>query len=122
MKTLKELMEDWREYKKLENSVTEQRRQVETEMYKLMMKQVKFPNEGTTNHVEGNLKLKIISKLDYKVDQDAAAAIPHLFKAKYEYSKTMLKNFTDEQVAMVNEAITIKPGRPSFTVEEVTND
>ena len=78
MKTLRELMEDWKEYKKLENSVTEQRRQVETEMYKIMMKQVKFPNEGTTNHIEGNLKLKIISKLDYKVDQDAAAAITFL--------------------------------------------
>ena len=122
MKTLAELMEDWKEYKKLENSVTAQRIATEAEMYKIMMKEVKFPLEGTTNHVEGKLKLKIVTKLSYSVDQEAAATMPHLFKAKYDYSKTILKGLTDEQVAMLNEAVTVKPTKPGFSVEEVKND
>ena len=122
MKTVRELMEDWKEYKKLEASVNAQRLAVEIELYKKLMTQIRFPNEGTTNHIEGDLKLKITSKLDYKVDQDVAATMPHLFKAKYEYSKSMLKGFTDEQVKMMNEAITIKPAKPGFSVEEVKND
>lgn len=122
MKTLAELMEDWKEYKKLENSVNAQRIATEAEMYKILMKDNKFPLEGTTNHVEGKLKLKIVTKLSYSVDQEVAASIPHLFKAKYEYSKTLLKGLTEEQVKAVGEAVTVKPAKPGFTVEEVKND
>ena len=122
MKTIEELMQDWKEYKKLESSVNAQRLAVEVELYKKLMTQVKFPMEGTTNHIEGSLKLKIVSKLDVKVDQDIASTMPELFKTKYEYSKTLLKTLDDEQVQKLNEAITIKPGKPSFSVEEVKND
>ena len=122
MKTIKELMEDWKEYKKLENSVNAQRLAVEVEIYKKMMVNTSFPMEGTTNHVEGSLKLKIVSKLDVKVDQALAATMPDLFKAKYEYSKTLLKTLDDSQVKRMNEAITVKPAKPSFSVEEVKND
>ena len=122
MKTIEELMQDWKEYKKLESAVNAQRLAVEVELYKKLMTQVKFPMEGTTNHIEGSLKLKIVSKLDVKVDQDIASTMPELFKTKYEYSKTLLKTLDDEQVQKLNEAITIKPGKPSFSVEEVKND
>ena len=122
MKTLSELMSDWKEYKKLENSVNAQRVAVEAEIYKLMMKQVKFPMEGTTNHEENGLKLKVVTKLSYSVDQDIAATMPHLFKQKFEYSKTLLKGLDDTQVQMLNEAVTVKPAKPSFSVEELKND
>ena len=119
MKELHELMCDWKEYKKLENSVNLQRVAVEAEIYKIMMKKVKFPMEGTTNHEEDGLKLKIMTKLTYSVDQEMAATMPHLFKQKFEYSKTVLKGLTDEQVVMLNEAVTVKPAKPSFQVEEL---
>lgn len=122
MRDLKELMNDWKEYKKLENSVNAQRIATEAEIYKLMMKTTKFPMEGTTNHEEGGLKLKVVNKLSYSVDQEIAATMPHLFKQKFEYSKTLLKGLDDTQVAMLNEAVTVKPSKPSFSVEEVKND
>lgn len=119
MKTVKELMEDWKEYKKLETSVIASRIAVEAEIYRALMKEKKFPHEGTTTREEGGLKLKIVTKLNYTVDQEFAAKNPELFKAKYEYSKSMLKDMTDEQVALVNEGIVSKPAKPSFSVEEV---
>jgi len=122
MKELAELMIDWKEYKKLENSVNLQRIAVEAEIYKLMMKTSKFPLEGTTTHEEGGLRLKVTTKLSCSVDQEMAAKIPHLFKAKYEYSKTILKDLDGGQIAMLNDAITFKPAKPGFQVEEVKND
>jgi len=119
MKTVKELMEDWKEYKKLETSVAASRVAVEAEIYRAMMKEKKFPHEGTTTRDEGSLRLKVVTKLNYTVDQEFAAKNPELFKAEYKYSKTMLKGMTDEQVALVNEGIVSKPAKPSFSVEEI---
>lgn len=119
MKTVKELMEDWKEYKKLETSVAAQRLSVEAEIYRAMMKEKKFPHEGTTTRDEDGLRLKIVTKLNATVDQDFAAANSELFKAKYEYSKSLLKELSPEQVKLVAEGVVFKPAKPSFSVEEI---
>lgn len=82
--------------------------------------------DGTTGFEAGQYALKITGRIDRKVDADKlqALAIEHgltdqlssLFRWKPEINMTAWKQASPEIVRPLADAITAKPGRPSFKV------
>lgn len=114
---MKELMMDWLVAKEAEKEWADKRLAIEIELYKKAAESNTIMREGPTKVEDDGVKLTITSSLDYKVDQELAAAHPELFKVKYEYSKTVLKTLSEEQIKPLADMITVKPKKPSFKVE-----
>lgn len=117
MKTTKELMAQWLIEKEKEQEAQAARMNIEIALYKAVAEKQTIPKEGTSKFEDDGLKLTLTSRLDYKVDQARAVANPELFVTKYEYSKTLAKTLTHEQIAVLGDIITVKPSKPTFKVE-----
>lgn len=113
---IRTLMQDWLIAKEAEQEWNAKRLNIEVELYKLTMEKVEIKKEGTTNFSDDGIKLTITSRMNISVDQEKAAENPDLFVTKYEYSKTKCKNMTDEMISVVQDIITVKPGKPTFNV------
>ncbi len=113
----KKLMTDWLVAKEQEQEANARRFNIECALYKAVMETVDIKKEGTTNYELDGLKLTITSRMDVKVDQEKAAHYPELFVAKYEFSKTLNKNLSAEQIAEQENYIVVKPSKPTFKVE-----
>lgn len=112
----KKIMTDWLVAKEEEKRATEKRLKIEMDLYKSAMKKVEIKKEGTTNYEEDGVKLTIVSKMSFKVDQSKAAQHPELFNVKYDYSKTISKGLTKDQLEAQADMIVITPSKPSFSV------
>ena len=126
MMTRKELIEGWLLAKKEEQDAVERRRHMEDQLF---VKSCFTPDvEGTqTDETDGYL-IKVVGRIDRKVDvdkvtdiaaeHDLTAMLPHLFRWKAEINKSVWSSADAELVAPLLDAITSKPGRPSFTITQ----
>ena len=113
----------WMEAKETERVAIETRRQLEDEMCAFIALD---KLEGTTNYEDGEYQIKIISRIDRKVDpelvQEIAAEhgltnhLSSLFRWKPEVNLTAWKAADDSITRPLSEAITAKPARLSFTI------
>lgn len=113
----KKLMTDWLVAKEQEETAAKTRFDIECKLYKAVMETVEIKKEGTTKYENDGIKLTITSRMNVSVDQTKAEEYPHLFKTKYEYSKTINKALSPSQIHLQEEMIVIKPGKPTFAIE-----
>lgn len=121
---LNELSSMWLAAKEAEKEATEDRRKLEDRMKSLIG--VAENMEGTETADPENFTIKIVGRIDRKVDgdkvQELAAEfgltdhLASLFRWKPEINMAVWKA-TDESITKpLGAAITAKPGRPSFTI------
>jgi hypothetical protein len=121
---LNELSEMWLAAKEAEKEATEDRRRIEDRIKSLVG--VAENMEGTETVDPDQFTIKIVGRIDRKVDSDKLQelAAEHgltehlssLFRWKPEINMAVWKA-TDEAITKpLAAAITAKPGRPSFTI------
>lgn len=127
-KSMEQLAAQWLEAKEAERKATERRRDFEDAMRELAG--FSDQTEGTENVKTSAYTIKIVGRIDRKVDADKVQelAAEHgltdhlstLFRWKPEINMAIWKA-TDESITKpLAKAITAKPGRPSFTIEPIT--
>lgn len=120
------LPERWLAAKEAEKLAQEERRKVEDELLSLIGFSETF--EGTQNSEQDGYKVKIVGRMNRKVDSDALQDLARehgletfltsLFKWEADLKLTAWKA-TDKSITdLLAPAITTKPGRPSFSIEE----
>lgn len=124
MKPLQKLSEEWMAAKAAEQDATENRRLIEDELCRLL--EVQQTDEGTKKIEANPFIIKIVSRINRKVDGDMAQEIAAehdmqdyltmLFRWKPELSVTAWNGVGDNVKQVFARAITATPGRPSFTI------
>lgn len=123
---LSELAGKWLEAKKAEQKATDRRRDLEDQMLSLIG--VSENEEGTINaEAPGGYKIKISTRMNRKVNSDLVQelATEHgltdhlrmLFRWTPAINISAWKNTDAGITGPLSQAITTKPGRPSFTIE-----
>jgi hypothetical protein len=127
---VEQLAEMWLYAKDTETTATADRRAIEDQIRKIAS--IRDDVEGTENLALEGFKVKVVSRIDRKVDADKVQelAAEHgltdhlstLFRWKPEINMAIWKA-TDESITKpLAAAITAKPGRPSFTIETTTKE
>jgi hypothetical protein len=116
----------WLMSKTAEATATADRRNIEDRIRELTG--VRDDVEGTENVKAPGYRVKIVSRLDRKVDaekvQDLAAEhgltahLSSLFRWKPEINMSAWKSADETITGPLSGAITTKPGRPSFSIEQ----
>lgn len=121
---IEELGKEWQRHKELEREHKKARRRIEN----LIVAYYKLPPDldETTTKKEGQYVVKIVGRLDRKVDSDKVqdlatehgleGHLPTLFRWKPELNVKAWHNSSEEIRQALAPAITTKPGRPSFTI------
>jgi hypothetical protein len=127
-KSMQELAAQWLEAKEAERKATERRRDFEDAMRALA--NFSDQTEGTENIKTPGYAIKIVGRIDRKVDADKVQelAAEHgltdhlstLFRWKPEINMAIWKAADEAITKPLATAITAKPGRPSFTIEPIT--
>ena len=128
MKTMEQMAAEWLQAKEAERVAIEKRRDLEDAMRKAAS--IRDDVEGTETLALEGFRVKVVGRIDRKVDADKAQelAAEHgltdhlstLFRWKPEINMAIWKS-TDEAITRpLAAAITAKPGRPSFTIEPTT--
>ena len=112
---MNELLEQWLELKAAERLAKEQREEVESQIYLLLKEDI--PDDGQSSWKYEGYKLVIKNNYSVSVDQEQAANFPSMFKTKYELSWSQYKK--SEQKNVLDNMVTIKAGKPTFTVESI---
>lgn len=116
----------WLEAKEAERAAVEKRRVIEDQLLSLIGLSETF--EGTKNAEQDGYKVKIVGRMNRKVDSDALQDLARehgletfltsLFKWEADLKLTAWKA-TDKSITdLLAPAIITKPGRPSFSIEE----
>lgn len=124
---VEQLAQMWLYAKDTETTATADRRAIEDQIRKIAS--IRDDVEGTENLALEGFKVKVVSRIDRKVDADKVQelAAEHgltdhlstLFRWKPEINMAIWKA-TDEAITKpLAAAITAKPGRPSFTIEPI---
>jgi hypothetical protein len=119
------LAHEWQTAKEAERVAVAKRRELEDQMSQALG--VDPAREGTESHsLPEGLMIKIISRLDRKVDADKAqelaaehdmgAVLGVLFRWKPEIDLAAWRKAPADVTAIFAGAVTVKPGRPSFTI------
>ena len=124
---MEQLATMWLEHKEIERRATEERRQIEDEMR--VRAAIRDDVEGTETLALEGFRVKVIGRIDRKVDADRVQelAAEHgltehlstLFRWKPELNMAIWKSSNESITRALAPAITAKPSRPSFTVEPV---
>ena len=78
-------------------------------------------DEGVVKITDGNWVLRITQKLTRAIDQEGAEHLGGLgMSVKYGWSKTEYNKLSDVRKLVVDAVVTSKPGKPSFSVTEVS--
>jgi hypothetical protein len=114
----------WLKAKEAEQKAVETRREIEDKLSKLLA--IDDSIDGTTRVIDGDLSVKITTRLNRKVDsgklQDLAAEhglsdhLPTLFRWKPEIDMKSWKNADESITKPLLDAITTTPSRPSFAI------
>lgn len=114
----------WLIAKQTETDATINRREIEDQLAQLAS--VRADLDGTETVEAGQYTVKIVGRIDRKVDADKLQeiAIEHglmdhlssLFRWKPEINATAWKQADPAIVRPLSDAITAKPGRPSFKI------
>lgn len=110
---MNELLEKWMELKESERKAKEMREEVEAQIYITLKDEI--PDDGQSTWQYEGFKLVIKPNYSVKVDQEKASMFPALFKTEYTMSWSQYKKC--EQKGVVDEMVTIKSGKPGFSVE-----
>jgi hypothetical protein len=121
---MNELASMWLEAKAQEEDATKDRRDIEDHIKKLAA--VSEDHEGTETFEPGRYEIKIVGRIDRKVDgdkvQELAAEfgltdhLAKLFRWKPEINMAIWKAADESITKPLAAAITAKPGRPSFKI------
>lgn len=128
MKTMEQMAAEWLEAKEAERVAIEKRRDLEDAMRKAAS--IRDDVEGTETLALEGFRVKVVGRIDRKVDADKVQELAaefgltdhlsKLFRWKPEINMAIWKS-TDESITKpLAAAITAKPGRPSFTIEPTT--
>ena len=119
-----QLAADWIEAKAAEKAAMEYRRDLEDELTRVLA--IDEQLEGTMNVSSGQHQIKIIGRIDRKVDPEQVQAIAaengledalsQLFRWKPEIIAAAWKAAPESTTGPLLRAITSKAGRPSFTI------
>ena len=124
MTDLELLTQDWLDAKETERQASETRRIIEDRMLSL----IGIPEslEGTENTQAGNYTIKIVGRMNRKVDADLLQELAiengltehlsSLFRWKPDVNLTAWKAADESITKPLLAAITTTPGRPSFTI------
>ena len=114
----------WLKAKEAEQKAVETRREIEDKLSKLLA--IDDSIDGTTRVIDGDLSVKITTRLNRKVDsgklQDLAAEhglsdhLPTLFRWKPEIDMKNWRNADESITKPLLDAITTTPSRPSFAI------
>jgi hypothetical protein len=120
---------DWIEAKAAEKAAQDKRRAIEDIMISSLG--VAESLDGTMTIDEPGYKIKIVGRMNRKVDGDKLQEVAReagfedilssLFRWKPEINLATWKNTDTSITSILAKAITVEPGRPSFTIEERTN-
>lgn len=128
MKTMEQMAAEWLEAKEAERVAIDKRRDLEDAMRKAAS--IRDDVEGTETLALEGFRVKVVGRIDRKVDADKVQELAAefgltdhlstLFRWKPEINMAIWKS-TDEAITKpLAAAITAKPGRPSFTIEPTT--
>jgi hypothetical protein len=127
-KSMEQLAAEWLEAKEAERKAVVSRRDCEDAMRTLA--NFSDQTEGTENIKTPGYAIKIVGRIDRKVDADKVQelAVEHgltdhlgtLFRWRPEINMACWKAADDAITKPLAAAITAKPGRPSFTIEPIT--
>ncbi len=106
---------EWLRLKAQIRELTEQLHEAEACIYTNLQEHVN-PDGSVTLYPDG-YRVVITNSQTVKVDQEKAALAAHLFKTKYEFSKTLYNNLSEDDRRDVDEMIEIKNNKPNFKVE-----
>lgn len=119
-----ELLETWTQCKQVENQAVETRRKIEDELSALV--EINPANEGTVNFELGHYKVKIVSRLNRKIDADKlqdlaieaglTAHLSDLFRWKPEIEMKSWKAADPAITSVLIQAVTTTSGRPSYSI------
>jgi hypothetical protein len=119
------LVREWEASKTDESEATARRRRFED----LIVAALEIPEslEGTENFDVGSYKLKIVGRLNRKVDSEMLVQIAEenglsdhlssLFRWKAEMNVTVWKAASEAITRPLLDAVTTEPGRPSFSIQ-----
>jgi hypothetical protein len=121
--SFQELAKRWHEYKELEKKATEERRYIEDRLLSLLG--VSESDQGTKTFGD-EIKVKIVCRHNQSVDSDLLNQIAvendlveqasQVFRWKAEVNKKVWDECPDQLRSVFAPAITVKPGRPTFSV------
>ncbi len=114
----------WVEAKQVEEEAIRQRRDVEDAITRML--NVSPALEGTSRFEESGFDIRIVGRIDRKVDSDKVQEIAaeygltghlsYLFRWKPEINAAAWKAADESITGPLSRAITAKPGRPSFKI------
>jgi len=123
--SLSDLSAQWIAAKDAEKAAQEERRLIEDRMLSLIGLPAAF--DGTENAAAPGFKIKLIGRLNHKIDSDKLQEIAaengltdhlsSLFRWKPEINVRSWKAADESITTALLEAITTTPGRPSFSIE-----
>jgi plasmid stabilization system protein ParE len=123
--SLSDLSAQWIAAKDAEKAAQEERRLIEDRMLSLIGLPEAF--EGTENAAAPGFKIKLVGRLNHKIDSDKLQEIAaengltdhlsSLFRWKPEINVRSWKAADESITTALLEAITTTPGRPSFSIE-----
>ena len=121
-----ELCSDWIECKATEKAAIDHRREIEDELIRRL--EIASDLDGTERRELERHALKIVGRIDRKVDAEMAQEIAAengigeylstLFRWKPEIILRAWSAAPETVTSALSRAITAKPGRPSFSIEE----
>jgi hypothetical protein len=122
---LTDLSAQWIAAKEAEKKAQDERRQIEDRMLSLIGLPEAF--EGTENASAGSYKIKLVGRLNNKIDADLLQELAaengltdhlgSLFRWKPEINARAWKSADEQITRPLLAAITTTPGRPSFSIE-----
>jgi plasmid stabilization system protein ParE len=123
--SLSDLSAQWIAAKDAEKAAQEERRLIEDRMLSLIGLPEAF--DGTENAAAPGYKIKLVGRLNHKIDSDKLQEIAaengltdhlsSLFRWKPEINVRSWKAADESITTALLEAITTTPGRPSFSIE-----
>ena len=124
MITIDQLSTKWLAAKEIERQAVESRRELEDRMASMLG--ISETDEGTSNFDLNGHNVKVVSRLNRKIDTDKLQEIAMdnglsehlgaLFRWKAEINAASWKNAADTITKPLLGAITTTPGRPSFSI------
>lgn len=120
------LAQSWIDAKETEKNAVEVRRDIEDQLIKILS--IKEDQEGTDSYEVGEYSVKIVGRLNRKVDadkiQDLAAEnglvehLQSLFRWKPEINVAVWKSADEKITRILSKGVLTTSGRPSFTISK----
>lgn len=124
------IYQDWIDAKEAERAAIERRREIEDRL----VAEFEIPEtlDGTRNIDADGYKVKIVGRMNRKIDSDALQEVAResglseylstLFRWKPDIIAAAWKAADASITDIFSSAITTEPGRPSFTIEKEANN